>query len=338
MNRCKAAWATRMRHRLGAVALTCTSLVIAFSPWEMHVKREWSPGESRSPEALAAAEARVGADRLYAGGRFSDAGAAYEEIVETYASSPDPHTQDEVGIARLRLGYIAAKARDFDAARGWFLEAEREYSGTGRTSPDFGGIPDQAAYQACVCIAAKGDQANAVKAFERFIGEHPTSPLIHAAFKRIVRLEGGAPRPHQEALLQAAISKQEEHVRRELSLCGPRALAKLLDALGVPADEGQLAEACGTTAEGTTVAAMVRVLKERGYDARAYSLNRRDIEAVTAPALLLDRDHYVTVLSVAADSMRVYDPMLRSERTLRLPNRSSRGFRAIVITLNPMDI
>ncbi len=288
----------------------------------------------RSPEANAAAERRASADSLYAKRDFAAAEAAYRRIIADLKSSPNPEVQDEVGSVRIRLGYTAAKRKDFDEAREVFLEAEKKYKGTGAMSADFGGIPDQGAYQAAVCLIAEGKQAEAHQAFLRFISDHPLSPLVHAAYKRLVRMNGGEEDKQGQDLLQGAIAKQEKYVRFETSVCGPKTLSYLLKALGRP-DPGyeELAKRCDTNDNGTSLEGMLKGLKSCGLGGYAAKVNRKDLASLPLPAVWLIQDHYVVLLAVEPTRALVFDPRRKGESHERLPAIGDPDFTAIVITL-----
>jgi len=93
---------------------------------------------------------------------------------------------------------------------------------------DFGGINDQAAYQAAVCLVAEHKEKEAKSAFHRFLTEFRMSPLVFAAEKRLVRLNNGTPDPNDEALLLHDIAEQETKVKFETAVCGPKTLEYLL--------------------------------------------------------------------------------------------------------------
>jgi hypothetical protein len=256
---------------------------------------------------------------------------SYEKIVHAHAKSVEPADQDRVGNARIRLGYLSAKAKDFTAARSQFLLAAKT-KGTGAMGAAFGGISDQAAYQAAVCLVAQGQTEAARAEFRRFMKEQQLSPLTHAAFKRLVRLNGGEPDPGDEALLQASIGAQEKRIRFETSVCGPKVIEHILPLLGKPAVPYQrLAKLCGTTDAGTTLAGMRKGLQAMGLEGAGIRLNRQDLARLKSPAILLQQDHYVALLEVGERSMRVYDPRYKSELRVPLPALDDPDFTATVI-------
>jgi len=248
--------------------------------------------------------------------------------------------QDEVGEARIRLGYLAAKRKDFSAARGQFQEAALQYRGTGKMAADFGGIPDQAAYQAAVTLVAQGRNAEAEKAFTSFIKERPLSPLVNAAERRLVRMNGGKSKPEWEALLQEALTKQEKHAAFETSVCGPKAIARLLKLLGKPErDYKEIARLCGTSdKDGTTMEGMRKGLKALGIESYGYRVNREDFARLPLPALVLWGQHYLVLESITQGSASAFDPSLNSVSTSKLPPLDDPNFTAIVLTLSPMPL
>ena len=71
---------------------------------------------------------------------------------------------------------------------------------------DFGGVPDQAAYQAAVCLVGDGKPKEAEAEFVRFLRERPLSPLCHAAYGRLKRLLRGS----FESALESQLGAERE--------------------------------------------------------------------------------------------------------------------------------
>lgn len=254
------------------------------------------------------------------------------------AQSKDLKVQDRVGHARLVLGYSESK-RDMQAARTTFLRAAREYRGTGAMGADWGGIPDQAAYQAAVCLIVQGKKEEARREFVCFLKDRKYSPLAHAAYRRLVRLNGGDTTPEYEALLQRAVSAQEARIRFETSVCGPKTIEYLLPQLGRSrTDYKTLAKLCGTTDKGTTLEGMRKGLKATGVESYAYRLNRKDLASAPLPAILLESDHYVALLRVEGDRADYYDSRYKSERTSKLPPLDNPDFTANLILFSKPEL
>ena len=261
-----------------------------------------------------------------------------ETLIEANKTNLDKTVQDRVGEARIRLGYEAAKRKNWDGARATFQLAEREYKGTGAMSSDFGGVPDQAAYQAAVCLVPEGKKAEAEAEFVRFLKDRPLSPLTHAAFKRLERLNGGKPKPEWEALLQSDITQEEARIRFETSVCGPKTIAYLLPLLGKPAkDYKAIAKLCGTADSGTTVVGMRKGLSALGIPSLAYKLNRRDLAKAPLPAILLDQGHYVALTKVDGEQETVFDTRFGSETVIKLPPIDDPDFSVTAILFTPLE-
>jgi hypothetical protein len=260
---------------------------------------------------------------------------ALEKFVALHEKSRDPEIQDHVGAARLRLAYSVANTEGFAKARQAFVEAAKVHRGTGAQSAAFGGVADNAAYQAAVCLVAEGKEDAAKDEFVRFMRERPLSPLVHAAHRRLLRLNGGETKPEWDRLLQGAASKQQERIRFETSVCGPRCLERMLaNRLPEKPDYKRLAELCGTTDTGTTVEGMRKGLKTLGVESWAYRLNRQDLERAELPAVVLEGDHYVLLERIEDGSAVLWDPRFRGPRTLRLPPRDDPDFFLNMILLS----
>jgi hypothetical protein len=328
-----------MRYNAALTALALSGLI---ATGVVVVLRTSGPqAASRSDLSPAAQEAhaeRKQADGLYTG-RPIEAENAYRRFVETHRTSPDPQVQDEVGGARLRLGYLAARRKDYGQARAVFLETIKEYKGTGAMGADFGGIGDQAAYQAAVSLVADGKKADARAAFEKFLVDYRLSPLVHAARRRLSLLGDGGKTDAYDRLLQSALNAQQKHIRFEMSVCGPKSLAYLLAKVGQgDVDYRDLAKECGTSDEGTSLEALHKALERRGIDAYGYSLNRQDIAKLSAPAIIVADDHYLVLDHVEDKAIFAYDPMFKSIQKIGLPKEDDPKFRLSVLSLKTLDL
>ncbi|HZH97547.1 MAG TPA: cysteine peptidase family C39 domain-containing protein [Fimbriimonadaceae bacterium] len=296
----------------------------------------FSPPAEPQTKALplsAEAKERAEADRLLGSGQLKDSELAYRGFIDKHAHSKDPVVQDHVGAARIRLGYVASRSGDYRGAREHFVIAAKEYRGTGQLKGDFGGIQDQALYQAAVCLEAQRKPQEAGAAYRDFIRENPRSPLVHAAYRRLVRLNGGKSTLELDELLQSAVTKQEEHIRFEMSVCGPKAAAQLIALLkGKSPDYKHLAKLCGTTGDGTTLEGLRKGLKSFGVPSYGFVLNRADFDKLHHPAILLDEGHYVVTLKREAQDLVIFDPVYGGERKVRLPDRDDKTFTATVLS------
>ncbi len=252
-----------------------------------------------------------------------------EAFVAMHAADKRPEVQDRVGAARIRLGYSLARTEGYAKARTAFLATAETHKGTGTQSAAFGGVADQAAYQAAACLVGEGKNAEATKEFERFLKERPLSPLATASYRRLQRLNGGESKPEWDLLLQADISRQEAHIRFETSVCGPKCLEHLTGK-----DYKEIAKLCGTTDNGTTVEGMRKGLKALGKESWAVKLNRADLAKAALPAVLLEDDHYVIVEKIEGDTAALWDPRYRSSRPWKLPKIDDPDFSATVILLS----
>lgn len=244
-----------------------------------------------------------------------------------------PERRAAASRARMTLAYASAKRGDWTTARSGFERAAVAARDVPGMDPGFGTLADQARYQALVCLSHERPKAEAVAAFRRFIEERPESPLVHAAHRRLGKLRGGAPDPSDDALLQAAVTKQEARIRFETSVCGPKAVSEMLRRTGRK-DPGyeEIAKLCGMTDSGTTMAGMRKGLKSLGIDAVGAELNRLDFARVPLPLLVLEQDHWVLVTARESRAMTVWDPRFGSETRRKLPPLDDREFRAVVLT------
>jgi len=330
--------------KLAPIGLGATALIVAaVGVYWARSDRPRRAVVPESPQLAAAHRDRKAADEAF-GSKPDQAKVEYTAFVEKHKSDKDAQVQDEVGSAEIHLGYLAAQKGDFEASRKEFLQATK-IQGTGAMNADFGGVPDQAAYQAIVCLVAEHKEDEAKKQFRSFIKERPLSPLVTAAFRRLRRLNDNQIDPADEALLQSATSKQEKHIRFETSVCGPKTIEYLLSRnlikatkAHTPTDYKTLAKLCGTRDSGTTLDGLRTGLKALGIESFGAQLNRRDFAKIPGPAIYLDGDHYLALLAVHSSSMTVYDSRYGSEMTMPLPPIDDHNFAATVLTFSLPDL
>jgi len=277
------------------------------------------------------------ADKLYASSP-KVAKEKYQAFVKKYTASHDPKVQDQVGTARLKVGFLAAHQRNWTEARTAFLAADKQTKGTDQTG-DFGTVNEQGAYEAIVCLDAAGKKEEAKKQYIDFIKNRPLSALCMACYRRLKRLNGGKTTEELDALIQSATTKQDANAKFESSVCGPRTLAHLCD-LGVikpgnqPHDYKAIAKLCHTKDTGTSIAGMLDGLKALGVQATAYKVNRQDLAKLKTPAILLWGDHYLTLVAVKDRAVRVFDTLTHTEHDLTIPNVDDPDFFVNAILLN----
>jgi ABC-type bacteriocin/lantibiotic exporter with double-glycine peptidase domain len=78
---------------------------------------------------------------------------------------------------------------------------------------------------------------------------------------------------------------------------------------------------------------MLDCLKALHVPASAFKVDREDLEKVQTPAIVLWGEHYVTLLGVENRSIRVFDTLTRSERSVPIPDRDDPDFYLNVILL-----
>lgn len=283
------------------------------------------------------------ADRLY-GSNPKAAANKYQQFVEKYKASPEPVVQDQVGTARLKLGFLAAHQKDWKLARTEFLLTSKETKGTDRTG-DFGTVNEQGCYEAIVCLEASGHKDEARLQYLEFLKTKPLSSLCMACYRRLKRLNGGNSTKEYDALIQSATEKQGKNAKFEASVCGPRTIEYMLNSgLIQPADKDRAARAdyrsiaklCRTTDSGTTIAGMIDGLRAFGISASAYRVNRQDLATLARPAILLWGPHYVVLKSVNKRSVDVYDTLTRSNRSIDIPAIDDPDFFINAIVLQPV--
>ena len=289
------------------------------------------PPAKTLPPAQVAAEA-------YAAGRYAEAETAAAQVIRQAAQSPTlPHRQEAARAGSL-LAYAAARRHDLTLARARFAAARTQAAALpdkgrppARIGEDPATLEEDDAFQHAVCTGALGDHSAAEAEYVAFMGRYPESPLVQASVKRIARLHGGTLPPAIEAVWKQAMRTGQERQagrQREASLCGPECLAELLrrqgraaDAPGklVPRDPvGQdlvhtLAREMGTSARGTTLAALAAAAGRHGLSAQGLSLTQTGLARTlaaprTSAVALVSPGHYVLVEAAGPGGVTIWDP------------------------------
>lgn len=289
---------------------------------------------SVSSRAIRAIDERGGADKLFASADYERAKVALISFIEANEADPDKDVQDVVGHARIKLGYVVAKTDGPAAARDEFVKAAEKYQGTGKMGADFGGIPDQGAYQAAATFMVEDNEEAARQAFKEFIKDYPLSPLVHGAWKRLGQMRGGQTTPEEDALLHQAVSKREAHIKFEMSVCGPKCIEFLLPRLGLrPLTYKEIASDAGTNETGTTLAGMQRALDQYGVKASGYQLNRADLGKLKCPAIVLKQNHFLVALEALGDAITIYDTTTKETSSMKLPPLTDTQFSLPVLVI-----
>ena len=221
--------------------------------------------------------------------------------------------------AHLLAGYTAAWRKDYVTA-GERFRATQLLAGE---LPDHGApasvlgeaqatLEEEASFQHAVCTGAMGHKQEAEGEYDQFLQQYPQSILIHAAVKRITRLNGGNIPASADTLWKQAMAQQKAadlQKRRDAALCGPECLAELLRRQGKTVEVAALATEMKTGADGTTLANLAQTAKGHGFAARGVELTQKGLAKQTLPLLALLRPgHYILVEVVKAESVTVWDP------------------------------
>ena len=209
--------------------------------------------------------------------------------------------------------FATARSRDLKTARAQFAQTQKSAAllQEKRAKPKLGEFPsatleEDSAYQQAVCTMGLGEKAAAQTELVAFIKDYPTSPLVHAAMRRIARLNGGDIPADAEAVWKKAKEIQLTTRRAEerlASLCGPECLAELLKRRGETLSVESLAKELGTSHEGTSLATLEKIARKHGFpQAQGVQLTLAGLKAQTLPLIaVLVPGHFVLVEKLAAD-------------------------------------
>ncbi|MFM9872983.1 MAG: cysteine peptidase family C39 domain-containing protein [Fimbriimonadaceae bacterium] len=257
-----------------------------------------------------------------------------EGYVANNSSIRNEQIQDAVTSARMRLAYLDAAEKKPEDARKQFLEAEEKHAGTDSLDPNYGAMTDQARYQAINCLMIEKKESEAKKEYLAFIKERPLSPLVFGVHKRLLKmLDENETREGIDQLLQVAVDKQAAHNKRELALCGPRCVEKLLKLKLKPQIElDTIEKACGTTDDGTSMSGMQKGLETLGIKTEGMLVSFTDFNKTSLPFIWLDKQHYLLVHTRKMGKVVVYDPFIRNDREIAVTDEDA-NFSATILKL-----
>ncbi|MBI2434099.1 MAG: hypothetical protein HYV26_14670, partial [Candidatus Hydrogenedentes bacterium] len=175
-----------------------------------------------------------------------------------------------------------------------------------------------------------GDYDGATLIFEQILQRFPNTPEANAAADTLAYISANLaavqpvadrrPPGQGEQLassdpqfLQTPVRRGETRLQTS-SLCGPKALQRLLELSGAPATVEELAQLAGTTTNGTSVAGLLNAAKQKGLPLTAVEATRFD--DLTPPFIAyVDGDHFLLVERAENGMMTVSD----NGRTSDLP-------------------
>jgi hypothetical protein len=247
----------------------------------------------------------------------------------------NPTEQYVVGYAHYQIGKLYAEQKQFRAAQQVFRQLAEQRIATPALplDPSFGTWSEQGAYQAAICAYQLNPQQG-IQQMIRFIEEHPHSPLVVGAYKRILRWTNEQPPAAAQRAWQKVQAAQQERLKRAAA-CGPKALAYLLThSFGQPTDWQRLMQECGTGIDGTSLWALAQAARKRGISAVGLEVSREGLLQQEPPFLVWNPlGHYVAVIAQEGQ-WQVYDPekgSLQPWLETALPD----GWRGAILLLRP---
>ena len=240
-----------------------------------------------------------------------------------------------VGYAHYQIGKLYAEQKQFRAAQQAFrqLAAQRLAVPALPLDPSFGTWSEQGAYQAAICAYQLNPQQG-IQQMIRFMEEHPNSPLVIGAYKRILRWTNEKPPAAAQRAWEKAQAAQKERLKRAAA-CGPKALAYLLtNEFGQPTDWQTLMKECRTDIDGTSMWALAQAARQRGISAVGLEVSRDGLLQQEPPFIVWNPlGHYVAVIA-REGKWQVYDPekgSLQPWVETPLPD----GWRGAILLLRP---
>lgn len=253
------------------------------------------------------------------------------QLIESTQGERDPEIRANRARLQMEVGYDLAHAKDYQKARKVFLALSKEPARLTTPDPNYGSYQQQARYQAAVCLVAAGKKEEAEEEFYAILRERPAGPFVKAAYERLVRLNGGDPTDLMQTMLDDAISSRSEAIQRELASCGPKAIKRVQERLGLKnASIAEITSRCGTDIEGTTMERMLSTLTSLGAKPEAMEVNADDFQSSRTPFIWLIDSHYLVVEGLDSTVARVYDPTVGKVIDKQLP-QDPENFRPVII-------
>jgi RHS repeat-associated protein len=212
------------------------------------------------------------------------------------------------GYAGYMMAHQLEAEGDRERARLVFKEVQREMAGRKERLPDGSTLEELSAFQFALSFLRGGDKARAKLELQEFQKQYPESYLSVRAQeildfvidKRVGRKERGW---------------WEYHLVKGKG-CGPKALKRALEELGIRKGEGELASLAGTNGEGTSLLGLLKAARKVGVKGARAVWWEGDLRELPTPFIAFTRPrHFVTVLSVKNKISWFFDPIRKRWET-----------------------
>ena len=265
----------------------------------------------------------VEANRAYSGVRYRAAAREYRSVIEEYKTFQDPKIGEQVARARSNLAYCYARRGDFRSAADAFKAVTDSYHGTRERIPGQGWtVVEDARLQRAVCLNRLGRKKEALSEFEALVASKPSSQVFVSACDYIRRLNGGELTPKVQAALERTQKEAEKARRRKMldeAMCGPKALAYVLNRLGVKTDYKEIAKLAGTGLRGTTMDGLAEAARAKGCAAVGLKVTENGLKSVRTPALALIGNHFIAIEDVRGREVELADVSGAETRRFSVP-------------------
>jgi hypothetical protein len=219
--------------------------------------------------------------------------------------SPPPWNPEDSGAHASHTGYLAAMSM---ATAGQYVEATTAFRSVAQQERGTA-VGAWALLQAGICSRTAGNLRQAGNAWEEVARNYPETHVANLATEELRKFRGD-PEP---AVPQPP--PRDPH-------CGPKALARVCQALGIEVALEELVNACAPGPAGASFADLASAAEQLGLKAEGVHVNIAALRATREPAIAwVNRNHYVAVLK-GGDRLIVFDPNQGQDRRVSLTDFS----------------
>ncbi|MCC6443833.1 MAG: hypothetical protein IT210_10310 [Armatimonadetes bacterium] len=178
---------------------------------------------------------------------------------------------------------------------------------------DQSSLQERAAYQAAICLKSLGRREEAIRAFDALLARPPSPQIRKGCTTYLLALRKNGLTRQESGWLAKVDERQVASLQAAAwarAACGPQSLTRVLQRYDAKVAWKTLAHEAGMSREGTTLLALARCARKRGFSAVGLQVLPDELHQQRKPVLaLLRRSHFVVVEKADRKGIRCWDPM-----------------------------
>ena len=248
---------------------------------------------------------------LYDSGKYKDAEAFAQQMIDANASASDPVMQKNVVEARNLLALSALGMKNFRLARDRFAVLRVEASKRPDQGDSEATLMEESAYRHAVCTDALRERKAAEAEYIQFMHDFPESSFRYGVLMRIQHLHHGHfSKAAENAWDEAKGVANSRMLEREKNSAkyAPECLAELLRRNGEGSDVYLIAGDMNTSDDVTSMQSLADCATAYGFTTRVLHVNEKDLANQPFPLISMVKGRYVIVENVNILGVNTWDP------------------------------